>query len=47
MWIVWLVVGVAIGWLIPQPIVTWSGTGERVGLLRWSWLRIRDIFGMN
>lgn len=47
MTIIWLAVGVAIGWVIPQPTLVWSGTGERVGVLRWSWLKVRDLFGMN
>jgi hypothetical protein len=47
MWIVWLAIGVAIGWLIPQPVVTWPGTGERLGVLAWSWRWIRNKLGVN
>ena len=45
--LIYIAIGVAIGWVIPQPTLTWSGTGERVGLLKWSWLWVRDKFGMN
>jgi hypothetical protein len=45
MFIVWIAVGVAIGWLIPQPTLTYKRTGERVGLLRWLWLSARFQVG--
>lgn len=50
MWIVWIAVGVAIGWFIPQPTLTWqdgSFTPQKVGLLKWVWLWLRDKAGMN
>lgn len=50
MWIVYIAIGVAIGWLIPQPQLTWqdgSPLGTKVGLLKWVWLWVRDKAGMN
>lgn len=47
MWIIYLAIGVAIGWLIPQPQLTWEGQTAKVGLLRWIWLWTRDKVGMN
>jgi hypothetical protein len=45
-----ILIGVAAGWLIPQPTLTWDdGTrdGQKVGLLKWGWLWVRDKAGMN
>lgn len=47
MWIIWITIGVAIGWLIPQPKLRWSGNGQEYGLLAWTWMWIRDKAGMN
>lgn len=47
MWIVWIVIGIAIGWLIPQPQLQWADEPVKVGLLKWVWLWTRDKFGMN
>lgn len=48
MWIVWLAVGTVIGWLIPQPQVTWAPTGEKMGLIKWVTRKVKqDVIGMN
>jgi hypothetical protein len=50
MTIVWIAIGVAIGWVIPQPTLTWpdgTSSGQKVGLLAWVWLWVRDKAGMN
>ena len=50
MWLLWIAIGIAIGWLIPQPQLTWqdgSFDHKRVGLLKWVWLWVRDKAGMN
>lgn len=49
MWVLWIMIGVAVGWLIPQPQLTWY-TGvmpQKVGLLKYLWLWVRDKAGMN
>lgn len=47
MWIIWLAIGCAMGWIIPQPTLKWKDSPDRVGLLKWVWLHIRDAAGMN
>ena len=49
MFVLYIAIGVAVGWLIPQPQLThYDGvTPTKVGLLKWIWLWIRDKAGMN
>lgn len=47
MWIIYIIVGVTIGWLIPQPQLQWGDDIQKVGVLTWVWRWVRDKAGMN
>jgi hypothetical protein len=42
MFLLWIAVGCVIGWFVPQPTLTYAPTGERVGLVKWVYLKARD-----
>ena len=40
-------IGLLLGWLIPSPMITFSGDGKQYSPLVWAWNWTRDKFGMN